>query len=157
MSLIEDSPRKNTCLNIGMNPEPTEPDGDLAKFTKCDIFSPDEISQIMATKINKRGSLLEPAVGSGNLLKFLNIHDYTSIDVFEIKKQYLDQINDDAGIVRKHAEDFIKYDYDSQTKYDNIIMNPPYIKIQDLSVDYRKYIKDAFPILNTGSVLTSLL
>jgi hypothetical protein len=69
MSLIEDSPEKY-LPKYWYEPEPTEPDGDLAKFTKCDIFSPDEISQIMATKINKRGSLLEPAVGSGNLLKF---------------------------------------------------------------------------------------
>ncbi len=115
MSFVESSTRKNT-----------ENDEDLVKFTKCDIFSLDEISQIMATKINKHGSLLEPAVGSGNLLKFLNISDYTAIDVFEIKKQYLDQIIEDSDIIRKHAEDFIKYD--TQTKYDNIIMNPPYIK-----------------------------
>jgi hypothetical protein len=42
MSLIEDSPRKY-LPKYWYEPEPTEPDGDLAKFTKCDIFSPDEI------------------------------------------------------------------------------------------------------------------
>lgn len=151
MSLVESSTRKITCQNTVMSiVDNNENDKDLVKFTKCDIFSPNEISQIMATKLNKHGYLLEPAVGSGNLLKFLNIKDYVAIDVFEIKKQYLDQINEDSDNVHKYAEDFIKYDI--QTKYDNIIMNPPYIKIQDLSVDYRKYIKDTFPILNTGSV-----
>ena len=45
---------------------------DLHIFTKCDIFTPDNISQLMSSKLSHRGSLLEPCVGTGNLLKFIN-------------------------------------------------------------------------------------
>ena len=38
---------------------------------KCDIFTPDNISKLMASYLKKGGSLLEPSVGTGNLLKFI--------------------------------------------------------------------------------------
>ena len=59
---------------------------DLMKFTKCDIFTPDNISKIMISKLHNYGSLLEPSVGTGNLLKFINTKYYSSIDVYEIKE-----------------------------------------------------------------------
>ena len=46
---------------------------DIIKFTKCDVFTPDNISLIMSQKINNYGTLLEPSVGSGNLLKYLDL------------------------------------------------------------------------------------
>ena len=60
-------------------------DGDLQKFIKCDVFTPDDISEIMASKLNKQGNLLEPSVGVGNLLKYINgkqVHqpDSTKLD-----------------------------------------------------------------------------
>lgn len=150
MSFIEISARKFTCENMVIsNYDNTNEDEDLVKFTKCDIFTPDNISQLMATKINKYGTLLEPSVGNGKLLKFLNLNDYTKVDVYELKNKYLDEIDDNI-IVYKYAEDFIKKDI--QYTYDNIIMNPPYIKIQDLSIEYRKYLKTTFPVLNSGMV-----
>jgi adenine-specific DNA-methyltransferase len=36
--------------------------------------------------------------------------------------------------------------------YDNIIINPPYIKIQDLSPEYRKYLKKNYPVLQEGLI-----
>ena len=41
---------------------------ELNNFTKCDIFTPDFVSNIMATKLLNYGKLLEPCVGIGNLL-----------------------------------------------------------------------------------------
>lgn len=35
--------------------------------------------------------------------------------------------------------------------YDNIILNPPYIKIQDLPIKYRKFITTNYDLLNKGS------
>jgi hypothetical protein len=122
-------------------------DPDLLKFTKCDIFTPSEITKIMSSKLHNCGSLLEPAVGTGNLLKEINIQNY-NIDVYELKTEYLNEIQDES--IQKYNEDFIKSDISK--KYDNIILNPPYIRIQDLSCEYRKYLKLNFKILNAGLV-----
>jgi hypothetical protein len=124
-------------------------DTDLQQFVKCDIFTPDDISKLMASKLNSSGNLLEPSVGVGNLLKYINFEKYDSIDIYEIKKEYLDSIPINKKI-NVYNCDFIKKQI--ETKYDNIIMNPPYIKMQDLSINYRKYLKENFDILNNGIV-----
>lgn len=116
-------------------------DNDLNKFIKCDVFTPDNIVEIMSSKLLNNGTLLEPSVGKGNLLKFLNIKNYSKIDIYELKKEYLDNINIDHNI-NKYNMDFLKSNIN--IKYDNIIMNPPYIKIQDLSLSYRTFIKKTF-------------
>jgi len=121
---------------------------DLLHFTKSDIFTPDDISELMSNKLSNQGSLLEPCVGTGNLLKFINIHNYTDIDVYEIKDNYLNQIINPN--INKFNGDFIKTQISK--KYDNIILNPPYIKIQDLQVEYRNYIKENYHILGMGSI-----
>ena len=123
-------------------------DNDLNNFVKCDVFTPDDISKLMVSKLTNKGSLLEPSVGTGNLLKPINLNNYDSVDVYELKNEYLHSINDSK--INKFNKDFIKTDI-SKT-YDNIIMNPPYIKIQDLSRGYRSYLKNYFPILKIGLV-----
>ena len=124
-------------------------DKDLQEFIKCDVFTPDDISKIMASKLKTSGNILEPSVGSGNLLKYINLKNYDSIDVYEIKKEYLDKIPNNKNINTYNC-DFIKKQID--TKYDNIIMNSPYIKMQDLSMDYRTYLKKNFDILKNGII-----
>jgi hypothetical protein len=66
----------------------------------------------------------------------------------KLKKEYSDQIN--IPNINKINDDFIKSNIIK--KYDNIILNPPYIKIQDLPIDYRNYIKDNYQLLKTGSI-----
>lgn len=122
-------------------------DQGLVDFTKCDIFTPDKISELMASKLTTHGTLLEPAVGTGNLLRFIKFDDYTTIDTYELKKSYIDELPK-APNVNVFNGDFVKMPVDE--KYDNIIMNPPYIKAQDLSINYRKYLKETFTILNGG-------
>ena len=46
-------------------------DKTLMSFTKSDVFTPDKISYKMSTYLYNNGNLLEPAVGDGQLLKFL--------------------------------------------------------------------------------------
>jgi len=121
---------------------------DLHKFIKCDIFTPDAISKIMESKLHKNGSLLEPSVGTGNLLKYINFDNYEKIDVFELKNEYLKLIINSK--INKFNTDFLKYNFNE--KYKNIILNPPYIKIQDLSIEYRKFIKLNYSILNSGMI-----
>ena len=71
---------------------------DLIDFTKCDIFTPDSITKLMTCKLEKYSlcvgkNLLEPSVGKGNLLKYLNFSDYSEVDIYEIKKEYLDNVS----------------------------------------------------------------
>ena len=48
-------------------------DIDLQEFVKCDVFTPDDISKLMSSKLNNKGNILEPSVGTGNLLKYINL------------------------------------------------------------------------------------
>lgn len=121
----------------------------LLSFDKCDIFTPDNISKIMSSYLLNEGNLLEPSVGEGNLLKHVNRTKYEEIDIYDIKKEYLDRCPTDDNINKFHS-DFIKSSI--AKKYKNIILNPPFVKIQDLSCDYRKYIKTKWEILKTGNI-----
>lgn len=123
-------------------------DSDLLKFTKSDIFTEDEQSKLMASFLHKGGNILEPSVGTGNLLKYISIENYDSVDVFELKQEFLNQIK--GKKIKKFNEDFLKTNI--TTKYNNIILNPPYIRTQDLSESYRKFIKTEFSILKNGLV-----
>jgi hypothetical protein len=58
-------------------------------MNKSDIFTPDNISSLMSTFLTNRGTLLEPSVGMGNLLKFINMDNYSKIDIYDINQEYL--------------------------------------------------------------------
>ena len=123
-------------------------DESLLQFEKCDVFTPDKISDIMSGFL-KGGTLLEPSVGDGQLLKFIDFSKYSRVDIYDIKQEYLDKCPQQKQI-RSYCKDFIRSDIHYQ--YDNIILNPPYIRIQDLSEEYRKYIKDKWPLLSKGNI-----
>lgn len=119
---------------------------ELVEITKCDVFTPDEICKQMTELLllhsskNDKKTLLEPSVGTGNLLKFINFDNYEIIDVHEIKKQYLDELPFVNKNIQKHHDDFLMSSIDK--KYDDIILNPPYLKIQDLPSKYREYLQN---------------
>ena len=121
----------------------------------------------MASKLGNQGSLFEPSVGTGKLLTYLDINHYDKVDLYELKKEYIDTLHDNItritstttnttnntnmnSVVNIYNVDFLKATIEK--KYDNIIMNPPYIKTQDLSEEYRAFLKKQFPILATGLV-----
>ena len=124
-------------------------DETLIQHTDSDIFTPQEISKKMSSYLLNNGSLLEPAVGEGNLLTFLNLKDYSEIDIYDIKKKYLDKCPE-LDNLNKYHEDFLKTNLDK--KYKNIIFNPPYIKFQDLSDDYRIFLKEKWNLLKSGNI-----
>ena len=124
-------------------------DETLLSFEKSDIFTPDKISNKMSSYLYNNGNLLEPAVGDGQLLKFLKLSNYEQIDVYDIKNKYL-EVCPNGKNIKKYNKDFLKKEI--KTKYKNIILNPPFIRIQDLSEDYRKYIKDTFPLVKKGNL-----
>ena len=125
-----------------------EIDVQLKTFERSDVFTPEEIAKRMVRYLTKEGTLLDPAVGTGNLIKPISYTMYERIDVYDIKEPYLDECPQKENLI-KHCGDFVKEPMD--TKYDNIIANPPYIKIQDLSPEYREYIKEKWKRYSSGS------
>ena len=111
---------------------------------KSNVFTPDNIAELMSSFLKKHGNLLDPAVGNGALLKHTKLYP---IDAYDINKNFLDEINDRR--VTKHHKDFLKTDI--LKFYDNIIMNPPYIRIQDLKEKDREYIRQNMDIVNRGN------
>jgi hypothetical protein len=162
-------------------------DNTLLNYGKSDIFTPDTISKIMASYLLNEGSLLDPCVGNGALLKFIDLNKYNRVDVFDIKEKYLKCVSDNFLQNKKHCNahllDFLGVPHpdpplgdNSLSKYNsnagargcpspsnagargcpspspsNIILNPPFIKIQDLSAEYREYIKNKWPIFKEGN------
>ena len=159
-------------------------DNTLLNYEKSDIFTPDAISKIMASYLLNKGSLLDPCVGNGALLKFIDLSKYDRIDVFDIKENYIKSVNNTYLQNKKHCNaylsDFlgvsppdppmgvkpISLDNSLQAcssksgargcpspspSPSNIILNPPFIKIQDLSAEYRDYIKNKWPIFKEGN------
>lgn len=113
---------------------------------KSDVFTPDNISKIMAEFLNnhivENSSLLEPSVGKGNLLKFLHLDRYEKIDIVDIESEYLKHIKKIKNAT-KYRGNFLKLKTDK--KYTHIISNPPYIRIQDLKDTEKHYIRKMFP------------
>ena len=183
-------------------------DKTLLNYEKSDIFTPDAISKIMASYLLNKGSLLDPCVGKGALLKFIDLDQYDRVDVYDIKENYLKCVSDtylNKQHFNAHLSDFLGVPppdprikespetplYKSGARGcpsnsgargcpsnsgalgcpsnsdargcpsnsgargcpspSNIILNPPFIKIQDLSAEYRDYIKNKWPIFKEGN------
>ena len=73
----------------------------LQNFTKSDIFTPDNIAKMMSSYLSHKGSLLEPCVGTGNLLKYIDVDKYDEIDIYEIKQEYLQKITNDTMLFKR--------------------------------------------------------
>jgi len=115
------------------------------KGANFEIFTPDVISKRMSGFLHSRGTLLEPSVGDGALLRHLDLSNY-HVDVYDIKREYLDKCP--CGI-HKHHTDFIRADISH--KYDNIILNPPFIRIQNLPDEDRNWIKKEWVGMFSGN------
>ena len=129
-------------------------DETLLEFKKSDIFTPEKISKLMSSYLKKEGSLLEPAVGEGALLKYISLDSYSEIDLYDIKTHYLSRCPDGPNI-KKHCCDFLTTQTNNKKttskKYTNIILNPPYIRIQDLPEYYVSFLKNRWPEIMQGS------
>jgi hypothetical protein len=123
-------------------------DPHLLAFTKSDVFTPDDISKKMASYLSPDGTLLEPAVGTGNLLKGLDLARYNRVDLYDIKGDYLAACPKGANITA-HEADFLTAPVG---KYKNIILNPPFVRYQDLSLAYRAFLKETWPLLRHGNL-----
>jgi len=121
-------------------------------ITSCDIFTPISIAKYMANNIHSSGSLLEPSVGTGNLFKYVELNNYT-IDVCELKKKYIDMFRNTYTHenVNVHNQDYIM-EFNETKKYDNIMMNPPYVRIQNLNKTYVNELRNKYELFSTGNI-----
>ena len=87
-------------------------------------------------------------MGKGDLLKSIKDLGQYDIDVFDIESEYLKYVP--VCESRKHCTDFLKYKF--KHKYKNIILNPPYIRYQELSTAYRSFIKNNWSLLDSGNI-----
>ena len=113
-----------------------------------EILSPEEIVGLMEDQIEQLQDRVDYSEELLNniKIKFIDLTQYNDIDVYELKDEYLKQI--DKEKINKYNCDFLKQKINK--KYNNIILNPPYIKVQDLSSEYRTFIKKEFNILKNG-------
>jgi len=68
-----------------------EIDVHLKAFEKSDVFTPEEIAKRMVSYLSGSGTVLDPAVGTGNLIKQLP-ETYAKIEVYDIKQTVFGQM-----------------------------------------------------------------
>lgn len=100
------------------------------------VFTSTIIADYMVSlfSIKKDACILDPCFGGGAFLRALYKEAYINVTGIEIDKQWYQKAQEDGYKDYKLLlDDFLKFDFSS--KYDGIIMNPPYIrheKIDDL-------------------------
>lgn len=111
------------------------------------IYTPEKIVDLMISDLDiKNMKVLEPSCGDGNfIVKLLEAKELVAQD---IDQDALDKMKVRCNFEGK-KEDFLKSDINE--KFDLIIGNPPYIRIQDLSEETRKQVKE-FETCKNGSV-----
>lgn len=114
-----------------------------------DVFTPPEVSAKMRSYVPEHvGTLLEPSVGAGDLLNAMEgLYDHA--DVFDINPDYLARIPESPRITKTRA-DFLQATI--STKYDAVVMNPPYLRFQEMSADTRKCVRGLSDVLKTGNI-----
>lgn len=111
------------------------------------VYTPEEIVKLMVSDFNlEEMKVLEPSCGDGNFV--INLLNSKELVAQDIDQEALNKMKDRCGFQGKN-EDFLSSDLNE--KFDLIIGNPPYIRIQDLTEDVRKQVKK-FEVCKSGSV-----
>ena len=98
--------------------------------------------------IDSKCDCLEPSAGTGNIANIISEHTPKSITVVELNeanKKYLEGKYDDCII-----GDFLTWE--TEKRFDRIIMNPPFSKKQDI-----RHILRAWELLKPNGILVSIL
>lgn len=113
-----------------------------------DIFTPADVAEKMVSYFPPTvHRLLEPSVGSGNLLRAMKGR-YGEADVYDINSSYLAQV---AGPnVTKHHGNFLSADV--PPTYDAILLNPPYQRYQDMDTECRDLVRGVSDVLSGGNI-----
>lgn len=114
------------------------------------IFTPTPICEFMCSFIpNKKLSIFEPSCGEGAFLEVVSKNKNYKIEANDINNNFISKCKEKYKNITYYNNDFIGFK--SNKKFDIIIGNPPYIRIQNLSENNRNIIKTEFDNL-TGNI-----
>jgi adenine-specific DNA-methyltransferase len=112
--------------------------------TRGSVFTPQVIAEKLVSYIDNSSpqSILEPSCGVGDILKY--IHPKHKVTAIDINDTYIKE-SKRLGLknIKYIHQDFI--DYTSRQKYDYIVGNPPYVKIQNLTDSTISAMKAQYP------------
>lgn len=110
------------------------------------VFTPEYITNFMADFIedDMRLKIFEPCCGKGVFLKTLIERGYKNIHANDIDSVFVDECKTSFNSVSYYNNNFI--DFNQEDKYDVIIGNPPYVKIQNLANEDIVKIKNQYDI-----------
>lgn len=113
--------------------------------------TPKAIADLMVSKaqLNTKSSILEPSAGMGAIVKAIHdVMDWQIVFVCEINPTMKDALSGMKN-VSVVGEDFLKCDC---SKYDRIIMNPPFTGGQDI-----EHVLHAYDLLKDGGILVTIM
>lgn len=117
------------------------------------VFTPKYIVNYMTSFIDnsKSQKILEPSCGVGNIINNINKkHNITGLD---INNEYIQECIIKYRKVKPNANFIVKnfIDFKSLEKYDYIIGNPPYVKIQNIDKNHLEIMKKEYPLYIYGN------
>jgi adenine-specific DNA-methyltransferase len=113
------------------------------------VFTPIKISKFMTSFIDNSNSkkILEPSCGSGDLLKYIDKkHDVFGID---INKKFINECKKKFTHFKFECKDFIRFN--TKERFDYIIGNPPYVKIQNIDNKSINIMRNEYPDIIYGN------
>ena len=122
------------------------------------VLTPDAVAEKMIKRSlvylkNKNLSILDPAIGPATFLKAINKLkiNVKNFDGYDIDNRMVTISNEYCSKL-KYANKIFNEDYllnNNQTFYDFIILNPPYVRQEKLSPEYKKKLNEVLKLGNT--------
>ena len=119
------------------------------------VLTPDAVAEKMIKRSlvylkNKNLSILDPAIGPATFLKAINKLkiNVKNFDGYDIDNRMVTISNEYCSKL-KYENKIFNEDYllnNNQTFYDFIILNPPYIRQEKLSPEYKKKLKEVLQL-----------
>lgn len=94
------------------------------------VFTKDSIAESMVNLLDlpKDANILDPCFGGGVFIKSLLRKGFTNIEGYEIDSRFVDELKRKKQGLNIACKDFLT----TQKKFDGIIMNPPYIRQENI-------------------------
>lgn len=113
------------------------------------VFTPPDIVKYMTQFIDNSVSknILEPSSGTGNFIE--QLHHKHKITCIDINKEYIAECSRKFDNINCKVQNFI--DFTTTDKFDYIIGNPPYVKIQNINNQDLEKMKQQYPEIIKGN------
>jgi type I restriction-modification system DNA methylase subunit len=111
------------------------------------VFTPKEICEYMISFIDEGiENILEPSCGEGIFIKCMKEKGMKNITGNDINGEFIKKCKEEYPDITFYNEDFVEYD--KNKKYDVIIGNPPYVRIQNLKDETLSKIRKEYEIIS---------